>query len=653
MKKLFLTLVYAMFLSQTMGVAQSSVIDSLIQSIDESAKDSTQVDLLLEISQKTFQSDPENSINYSNRAITLSNEINYKKGLGYAYKNIGLAYYIKGDYTEVLKYWKQSLATFEAMNFKLGISNLQNNLGAVYFSKGDDPKALEYYLASLRLAEEIDDKKRIATANVNIGAVYFNDEATWDQSLEAYEKAMKYSQEIDYQDGIGTSAMNLGEMYLKKRDFNSALNYLNIALNSFRNSGSSTSHALNLIGNTYLEKGDLNLALTYGYEAIASAKKIDSKGELLKALVGLGNVYQKQGNHSAAIKEFEKVENIALEIGHNLELRDAYAGLAQSNSSLGKYKLAFAYGEKLGAIKDSIRTQESDKIMGDLRFGFDLENKEKEIALLNKDNAIKEAIIKQDSIFRNFLYALAFLLLSILAGIYYQYRFTKKSNKLLAEERNRAESILLNILPKDTADELKEKGFVEAREFEQTTVLFTDFKGFSKVAEQIPADNLVKSVDYYFRKFDEIIGNHNLEKIKTIGDAYMCAGGLPTPNDTNAKDAYLAAIDLLNFVNETKKNPPEGIQIFDVRIGINTGPVVAGVVGTKKFQYDIWGSTVNIASRMESNSVKGKINVSENTYKLLKDEYEFTYRGEIEVKNVGKMKMYFVGADVKESIMVT
>ena len=133
----------------------------------------------------------------------------------------------------------------------------------------------------------------------------------------------------------------------------------------------------------------------------------------------------------------------------------------------------------------------------------------------------------------------------------------------------------------------------------------------------------------------------DLEKIKTIGDAYMCAGGLPTENKTHPENAYAAAQEILEFVRDTKNNTPKGIYPFEVRIGLNTGPVVAGVVGTKKFQYDIWGNTVNIAARMESNSEPGKINVSENTYHHLKDRHHFTYRGVIEAKNKQLLKMYY------------
>ena len=202
--------------------------------------------------------------------------------------------------------------------------------------------------------------------------------------------------------------------------------------------------------------------------------------------------------------------------------------------------------------------------------------------------------------------------------------------------------MLLNILPEQTAEELKDKGKVQAKRFDSVSVMFTDFKGFTAYSDKLSPEELVDSIDFYYSKFDDIIEKHGLEKIKTVGDAYMCAGGLPFPTPDHPVKMLEAALEIAEFVKESKKLDPDDMTRFDIRIGINTGPVVAGVVGNKKFAYDIWGDTVNIASRMESNSEPGKINISENTYQLIKDQFKCTYRGEIEAKNKGMMKMYFV-----------
>ena len=207
--------------------------------------------------------------------------------------------------------------------------------------------------------------------------------------------------------------------------------------------------------------------------------------------------------------------------------------------------------------------------------------------------------------------------------------------------------LLLNILPSETAQELKENGKVKAKRFESVTVLFTDFQGFTLSSQNFSPEKLVTSVDYYFSEFDKIIGEYGLEKIKTIGDSYMCAGGLPFPSEDHPEKVIEAAREIVRFMEEAHEKKDPEIAYFDIRLGINTGPVVAGVVGTKKFAYDIWGDTVNVAARMESSSKPGKINISENTYALVKNLYNCTFRGKIDVKNRGSMNMYYVN-DRKE-----
>lgn len=210
-------------------------------------------------------------------------------------------------------------------------------------------------------------------------------------------------------------------------------------------------------------------------------------------------------------------------------------------------------------------------------------------------------------------------------------------------EKNKSDDLLLNILPKETANELKEHGEARPRRFEQVTVMFTDFKGFTMVAEQLSPEELVKEIHYCFSRFDEIALRHGLEKIKTIGDAYMCAGGLPVPNDTHPVDVVRVGLEIRDFMLELKRErEAQGKLCFELRLGIHTGPVVAGIVGINKFQYDIWGDTVNTASRMESSGEVGQVNISEDTWKLVKDHFKCTPRGKIPAKNKGEIGMYFV-----------
>ncbi len=223
--------------------------------------------------------------------------------------------------------------------------------------------------------------------------------------------------------------------------------------------------------------------------------------------------------------------------------------------------------------------------------------------------------------------------------------YTRKAKQAIQRERDISENLLLNILPAEIAAELKEKGHAEARNFDMVSIMFSDFKGFTELSEKLSAAELVNEINICFKAFDGIMGEHNIEKIKTIGDSYMAVGGLPLPNPDSVSNTIKAAIDMQAFINKRKtENDLNGKPAFEMRVGIHTGPVVAGIVGVKKFQYDVWGDTVNTASRMESCGEAGKVNISHNTYELVKNiaDFTFEYRGQIEVKGKGALDMYFV-----------
>lgn len=210
-------------------------------------------------------------------------------------------------------------------------------------------------------------------------------------------------------------------------------------------------------------------------------------------------------------------------------------------------------------------------------------------------------------------------------------------------EKRKSDELLLNIFPVEISEELKNTGKAKTQSYESATILFTDFTNFTKISEGLPASELVELIDYCYKNFEQIIAKYNIEKIKTIGDSFMAAGGLPVSNKTHAQDAVHAALEIIEFMKKTKeKRQEEGKDFFGIRIGINTGPVIAGIVGSKKFAYDIWGDTVNMASHLEHSGEDGKINISAATYQLIRDEFICVYRGKIYAKSKGKIDMYFV-----------
>lgn len=213
----------------------------------------------------------------------------------------------------------------------------------------------------------------------------------------------------------------------------------------------------------------------------------------------------------------------------------------------------------------------------------------------------------------------------------------------IEQEQEKSEKLLLNILPFEVARQLKTKGRAGTRQYKLVSVLFADFKGFSRLSRTLDPKDLVSILDSYFATFDEITGRHYIEKIKTIGDAYMCAGGLPLSNKSNPVDTVLAGLEIQHYLNTLNDSKVlNNLPVWELRLGIHTGSVVAGVVGKKRFAYDIWGDTVNIASRMEQSGHVGMVNVSGSTYEYIKDFFECDNRGKIETKNMGKIDMYFV-----------
>lgn len=351
-------------------------------------------------------------------------------------------------------------------------------------------------------------------------------------------------------------------------------------------------------------------------------------------------------------KLYEQVAVLSSELSHS------HQNKSQSQESLNRerQKLVEIISTQQEAIKDMNEKQAKDalmlmqqkKMVDSLSFlkAFD------SIQLASNKMALnqKEAELKLKRSERNLLLALAGVIFIIAAGLYNRFLNFKRNNaileeknRIIQEERQRSENLLLNILPFSIAEELKTLGHANTRRYDSVSVLFADFKNFTNIAEKLTPEELVSELDLCFKGFDKIMGKYGMEKIKTIGDAYMCAGGLPDPYQSNPTKVIQAAFEMQNFLEVLKEQRMrEGRPYFEARIGIHTGPIIAGVVGEKKFAYDIWGDTVNVAARMESNSDAGKVNISSSTYELVKDSFKCEYRGKISVKNKGEVEMYWV-----------
>ena len=610
------------------STAQSREIDSLKSVIATQSDDTNKVNSLNALSRSFFSSNSDQAIEHATKAKDLSEKINYSRGLALALKNSGIGYYKKGNYVEALSNWEQSKKIYEKNGDKKGVANMLSNLGVIYRDQADDEKALELYLQALKIAEEIKDSVRTMTVLLNIGTIYGEKPATYDKAIDYYEKAWPYAKLMLDNDAIGTITGNLGEIYLKTNKDSLALVNLERSLKAYEGT-ENVPYTLNLIGQLYAKRKDYDMALDYQNRAYGIAEKFDAKLDMAKSLLGMADTYKHKGDTKAALETYKKAEAIAKEIGANLELKKSYEGLAASFSTLKDFENAFKYQALLTDIKDTLYNIDTDKKLGTLLFNFEIEKKQGEINLQQKE------ISKQKIVRNSFIGGFAIVLL--FAAVFF------KQRNRIAKEKQRSEDLLLNILPSETAEELKETGAAKAKSFESVSVLFTDFKNFTRASELLSAEELVEEINMCYSEFDRIITKYGIEKIKTIGDAYMCAGGLPVVNTTHPIDVVKAGLEMVEFIERNKqeriaKNQP----YFELRIGVHTGPVVAGIVGIKKFAYDIWGDTVNTASRMESSGETGRVNISGTTYEMVKNIFECTHRGKIQAKNKGEIDMYFV-----------
>lgn len=622
------------------GIAQ---IDSLKKALLSQKDDSLKVETLLAISKEYLGKDPFQSILFANNAKSLSQKIKYLHGEAYSYKGIGLVNVMQGKYVESIENYEKALAIFDSLGDKRGQANILSNQGTVYFNQADDAKALELFLKGLAVAEQTTDSARIATLLLNIGAVYAHKEQTHDEALEYYQRALAISRSLGDNNISGTINSNIGEIYSLRGEEDLALKYFRASLNDYSGS-ENTPYALNNIGKVLRDKNDFSAALSYHRQALDFSKKIDAAIDISQSLLGLGETFLKKHDNASAIKYFDSAATAAQKISDaNDELKSAYLGLALAHARMKDYPAAYRYQVMFSNIKDSLYNVETDRKVYGLTMKYEIQKKETEIGLLTKDKALQEVNLKKQRLTRNALIGGLSLAMIIALIIYRNYRNKIKTNKLLDSQKVEIENLVLNILPAEVAEELRKTGGATPKYYEKASVLFTDIKSFSKYADQLSPQEVVTELNDCFVAFDDIIEKYGLEKIKTIGDSYMCAGGIPTPDEGHIENIINAGLEIQAFVkNRNALRVSKGLEPWDIRIGIHTGPLVAGVVGKKKFAYDIWGGTVNIASRMESHGEAGKVNISAATYQFIQNDFVCIPRGKISAKNIGDVDMYFV-----------
>ena len=654
---------------------------------DMERADSTRFEAMYEICESRARSVPDSVFNWANELHKQAREKGSLKYQAGALLQLGRAYSYKGDFPNTAIAYDQSLALYEDVGYKFGVGrvlaymagNLANQgdyqaaikkgeqtmaiareiddkklssgvakvLGHSYGSLGNTVKAIEVYEKGRREAEIIDDKEVLAWHIHAIADVY-SSLGEEEKALEFHRRSLSIYEEIDDKLGIAGIIGHQAARSLEKGNFQTALEEYKRAERIYEKMGAKSAHVdiLHGLAEVYRHKGDYEQAKIQINKAEAIVNKMGYTVSKAELFIFKGQLDQLQGYHTRAIQWCTDAFEMAGKLkALNLQ-RDACNCLYNAYKAIGQGNKALVYLEKLNALTDSLNLEETAKELQQMEFQkqmlTDSLAKAEEARLI--EEAHKEEVREKNNT-RNVLIGSFLLMLVLAGGIYSRLRFVRKSRAQITKEKDRSESLLLNILPEEIARELKEKGRAEARDYDMVSILFTDFKGFTEQSAKLSAADLVSEINHCFEAFDGIIEKYDVEKIKTIGDAYMAAGGLPVPKEDSVKNTVLAALEMQEFIEERKKiKEARGELAFSMRAGIHTGPVVAGIVGVKKFQYDIWGDTVNTASRMESSGEVGKVNISQDTYKLLKDDPQFAFesRGKIEAKGKGEMEMYFV-----------
>ncbi len=623
---------------------------------DQAQPDTTRLKAIHEIAWNGYLfSQPDSAFYFAQMQYDFAKSKGLKKQMSGALNTQGASFYIRADYPKALDYFQTCLKIYEEIGNKKGIANAMNNIGAIYKDQGDYHKALEYYQRSLKIMEEIGDKTGIANALNNIGVIY-EDQVEYPKALDYYQMSLKIREEIGDKNGIATSLNNVGIIYKEQGDYPKALDYYQRSLKIREEMGNKNGIAgsLNNIGNIYLNQGDYLKALDYCQRSLKMAEEIGDKKGMATTLNNIGKLYQKQEDHQKAINQCSKGLLLAQEIEAISLQREACKCLYDAYKSTGNGNKALEYHEQMLVLDDSLHAEETTKKLQQMEFAKAM--LQDSIAKAEETRLVQDAHeeeMRAEEKTRNISFGVGALVLILAGGLYSRLRYIRKSKATLQVEKDRSDNLLLNILPEEIAQELKDKGKADARDFEMVSILFTDFKGFTEQSAKLSAAELVHEINHCFEAFDSIIEKYNIEKIKTIGDAYMAAGGLPVPTDDSVKNTVLAALEMQAFIVKRKNEFDAQISSplgrlggarFEMRVGIHTGPVVAGIVGVKKFQYDIWGDTVNTAARMESCGELGSVNISQATFELLKDYPDFTFksRGKIEAKGKGVLEMYFV-----------
>lgn len=651
--------------------------DSLKRVLSNAKEDTNKIKILYRIA-FLFQSNldgyitdisPDTGLKYAQEGLELSEKLNFEKGLfnsklflgriywrkgifslavkyhlevlkyavdqgdqnliGYISVYIGQDYADDGKYQDALRYMENARTAYVEAKDTSSIANTLLLLAWVYSSSGDYPQSSKHNLEALRLYEATNDPYGAAIATSNVADDFYKLER-FEESIEYLKRSSEICKKFKDFVNLAGNYNTISTIYVSLGNLKEAMYYARMALRTGTVDVIGKGISYSKIAEVYFLESKYDSSAYYRELSIAELKSVNAKQMLAIEYGNLAINYLRLNQKKKAKTALDSAGYFSHSNNALPALEKYYNGIYLFDSLSNNWKNAYFNFYKYVNTRDTINNIANTKKLMRNQVQYDFDKKEAATRAEQEKKDIRQRTIRN---------SIAGVLAGSLIFLIVVYRQRNKINKA----RKRSDELLLNILPEEVAEELKKEGRAKARHFDEVTVMFTDFKDFTTISEKLSPTELVDEIHTCFKAFDEITGKYNIEKIKTIGDSYMCAGGLPIPNKSHAEDVVKAALDIRQFMLrhlEEKKNSRK--EIFEIRIGIHTGQVVAGIVGVKKFAYDIWGDTVNIAARMEQNSESGKINISNSTYLLVKDKFTCFHRGKIKAKNKGEIDMYFL-----------
>ncbi len=665
--------------------------DALLNDYSRTSEGAGKVILLNELSDYAQRSQQYDKALYYNEQLLLAYQTkNDLKGQATAHNNLGVIHRRLGDKAKSTDQFNKAIEANKEIlkNKNLSIENnafTNINLGVTYLQLKNYKQANGYFDEGLRVAEG-NPKVKASALNYTAMGRYLNDQNN--EALDLASQARDLAESNNDSENLLAAYKILSLIYQSQDDYKESQEYNN----KYQELTKSIDAKRNQDKQKLLQK-ELDIETKEG-----EIKTIISENERRESAFRESELQRQKQQQELKNREQElKIAKQNQEIAES-KLRDQRAEQqrtqqlleiaqqkAENERQKGETEKQKSEAERQKLLAEKERTEKESREK-------DLKGAKKDIEFANEQKKLQDAKLRQEEIVRYLGIGLLFLVVAILIFVYRSLRQTKKlnnqintqvlqlqeqqeeinvqneelmqsqeeimaqrdalaqtnnelttKNDIIAREQERSERLLLNILPAETAQELKDKGSATPKHYDLATVLFTDFKGFTNIAEKMTPHEVIEQLNTCFLALDEICEKHNLEKIKTIGDSYMCAGGVPVANSTNPIDAVEAALEMQQWMAKWKADKEaQGLPAWEIRLGIHSGELIAGVVGKNKFAYDIWGDTVNLASRMESSGEVGKVNISGTTYELVKHKFQCTHRGAVKAKNKGDVDMYFV-----------